>query len=463
MKMKNLIVARVLLWTWLCSLVRSLAEAQDIRADFPLAKDQDSFDTHSFGGSMMREHFQLNYTNFNHGSFGACPKSVLKYQSSLRLQQEQQPDVWMRQRYRQLLNETRAKVASYIGLLPSQEDGLVLVESASTAVNSIMRSYPWTQGDVIVYFSVAYAMVKNTATWLAETEGVQIVQVPVAFPIGEEQAESAFLDPMQQALQHLPDPSKLKMVVLDHMVSVPAVKEPIDQLAAMVKTINPTSFVLVDGAHILGQTRDLNISRMSNVDAYLSNGHKWLYSAKGSAFLWVNQSSITATFPEPTVISSGNLMGPTCTTSLSQRYEYVSSRDYTAFLSMSAAIDFRHNLMDGGDLAIYKYCRTLALQAKHYLLELWNATALAPDSIEEFMINIELPAAINSPSKGLALHNYLLDHHNTYMLVLGSGQQYTRLSSQIYLEMDDFQRLGDLVLKYITIMEEAQWSTQTVV
>lgn len=36
-----------------------------------------------------------------------------------------------------------------------------------SAVNSIMRSMKWDAGGVILYLSSAYAMVKNTAAWLA--------------------------------------------------------------------------------------------------------------------------------------------------------------------------------------------------------------------------------------------------------------------------------------------------------
>jgi hypothetical protein len=56
--------------------------------------------------------FLLNYTNFNHGSFGSCPQQVLEYQTSLRKQQEQQPDPFLRDTYKKLWNDTRVEVAS---------------------------------------------------------------------------------------------------------------------------------------------------------------------------------------------------------------------------------------------------------------------------------------------------------------------------------------------------------------
>jgi selenocysteine lyase/cysteine desulfurase len=425
----------------------------------------------NFGREMLQQEFLLNYTSFNHGSYGACPKKVLDFQNSLRLQQEQQPDPWMRVRYLQYINATRRKLAEYVqATTPEQAETLVLVESASTAVNSIMRSMQWKQGDIILYFDVAYGMVKNTAKWLqaeysdsssdsdSDDNGIQIVEVPVHFPISEETASSAFTVPLKQALDQLqakhPLLEHLRLVVLDHIVSAPAVKEPIDELAQMIKNYAPHCFVLVDGAHAMGQVKTLNLSAMSNVDAYLSNGHKWLYSPKGSAFLWVNQSSVVNNlFPQPTVISSANPLG----TSLSQRYSYVSSRDYTAFIAMQKAIDFRRYV--GGEDAIYHYCRTLAVQAKGYLMDLWKVDAMAPNSMEEFMINILLPEAIHTQEMATELMNYLLREHQMYIRIAyhgPSGILYTRLSSQIYLEMDDFVKLGDLVLQFCSSIGQAK-------
>lgn len=118
---------------------------------------------------------------------------------------------------------------------------------------------------------------------------------------------------------------------------------------------------------------------------------------------------------------------------------------------MSAALDFRQSKL-GGEDAVYEYCRTLALSAKHYLMGLWKVEAMVPDRMEEFMINIELPAGIDSIDAGKALMEDLETQHGIYMIALydgPSGRFYTRLSAQVYLELEDFQRLGMLVLDFI--------------
>ncbi|KAG7344919.1 isopenicillin-N epimerase [Nitzschia inconspicua] len=428
--------------------------------------------------------FLLNYTNFNHGSFGACPKPVLEYQNQLRRQQEQQPDPFLRKHYKQLWNETRVRIAQS-WKVPYQQ--LVLVESASTAVNSILRSVEWKSGDVILYFSTAYGMVKNTAQWLKWQYGLEIVEVPIQFPIAN--GNDAYLKPLEACLKTLKtngELSKLKVAVLDHVVSIPAIKLPILALtklirqytASNVSTESFSPFILVDGAHAWGQVPTEEISSLLGeesgfnddekmaqaggwIDAYLSNGHKWMYSPKGSAVLWVHASRISRTFPEPTVISSENSMQQNSFDTdevddpLYHRFIYTSTKDYTALLSLAAAMDFRNDVL-GGDVGIHTYIRNLALQAKSHLMQVWNTPIpMAPNDMEEYMINVILPISKDDENKtevGLALQQWLYDQHDMYVVIAqepSSGYIYTRLSAQVYLEMSDFIQLGNVVLEFL--------------
>ena len=428
-----------------------------------------------FGHEMLEAEFLLNYTNLNHGSYGSCPKCVLEYQSMLRQQQEQQPDIFMRQHYKVLLSQTRDEIANQVlNVEEYPNETLVLVESASTAMNSIVRSMKWNRGDIIICFSIEYAMFNNVVSWLKEMYGVELLQIPISFPIleggknddeEEDISITAFTIPLQNALERLKEESKiqkLKLAVFDHISSAPAVKEPIKELALLVKRYNQDCFVIVDGAHAMGQLLQpplrIHHSTVGPIDAYFSNGHKWFYSPKGSAVLWVNQSITTNIFPEPTVISSTNSIVQG--TSLIHRYEYVSTRDYTNILSLSKALRFRRDVC-GGELAIYNYTRTLALEAKHHLVKRWNISSnqiLVPDSMEVFMINVPLPEnTITTTSMANQLMTYLFEKHNIYARIMpwmlepdgATGHFYTRLSSQIYLELSDFIRFGEVVLEFL--------------
>jgi selenocysteine lyase/cysteine desulfurase len=122
---------------------------------------------------------------------------------------------------------------------------------------------------------------------------------------------------------------------------------------------------------------------------------------------------------------------------------------------MAKALEFRKYI--GGEDAIYEYTRNLALEAKHYLMDLWNVDSIVPDSMEAFMVNMALPASISDQAVANDLKEYLLREHNMYIVVLfHTDILFTRLSSQIYLEMSDFVRLGDLVQRYVQPMNSRE-------
>lgn len=113
-----------------------------------------------FGHELKEKHFLLaeNFINLNHGSFGTIPKVVAEAQRKLVLEQgsfwvifaqvvpiylsdtlwtESYPDTWFRESYYDYIDKSRELIASFVN---ATLDGLVLVENASSAVNSILRS-----------------------------------------------------------------------------------------------------------------------------------------------------------------------------------------------------------------------------------------------------------------------------------------------------------------------------------
>jgi hercynylcysteine S-oxide lyase len=292
-------------------------------------------------GRAMRDRFLLadGFTNFNHGSFGSVPKVVSEAQRAYSLQCEARPDKWFRQDYFVCVESARSMLAKYVNA-PSPDD-LVMVENASGAINSVMRSMNWEAGGIILYLSSAYAMVKNTASWLARTSGgtVEIVEVKLGpdFPMA---GDDSVLNPLRDALKK--HRGKVKLLVVDHITSVPAVTLPVAEILALARSSEVLGSiaafpVLVDGAHALGQV-DIDLQAMGDPDFYVSNAHKWLYAPKGSAFLYVRKDRQKANFPEPTVISSSGKQD------FVGRYAYTGSRDYTPFCSVVNAFEFRASL-----------------------------------------------------------------------------------------------------------------------
>jgi selenocysteine lyase/cysteine desulfurase len=320
-------------------------------------------------------------------------------------------------------------------------------------VNSVLRSLPLLKGDVILYLSTAYTMVKNTAAFLANERGVTLLEVKVPIPVT---SVEDFLKPVEKAIKGMGSGERLKLAIFSHVSSTPSFIEPIVALSSVVKSLSPKCKVLVDGAHVLGQL-PLNLNSLGeHVDYYVSNCHKWMYAPKGSAFLWCKDTSGV----QPTVISSRNKVDPPGSgvgevPDFGSRYAYTGTKDFTAYLAVSDALAFRSELEGSRGMSVIEYNTGLGRWAGDYLVGLWGTRRLCPREMEAFMINVELPTT--DIEEAARMRVKMLEEEGVYMLVLrdeGSGIVYTRLSMQVYLEREDFVRVGELVLKFLRHNEQ---------
>jgi selenocysteine lyase/cysteine desulfurase len=310
-----------------------------------------------YGHDLKSKYFLLNDTfyNLNHGSFGTVPKPVFDAQCKFFLEQESFPDTWFRQSYYDYINSTRAALAQ---LIHADTDDVVLVENASSAVNSILRSLGFKQGDKILRLSTAYGMVINTLDWMVETLGIEVIVVDVVFPVKD---HHQIISAVSAALTEHPD---VKLCIFSHISSMPALIEPVQELTVLAKQKN--ALVMIDGAHAPGVI-DIDVNDIG-ADFYLGNCHKWLYSPKGTAFLFVAKTQQTELSPEPTVISSSGDL------SFVGRYKYTGTRDYTAFASIPAGLAFVDRL--GGAQQVQNYCHHLAVEGGKILAHAWNTSLL---------------------------------------------------------------------------------------
>lgn len=92
-----------------------------------------------FGIQLKQKYFYLanDFINFNHGSFGTVPVPVYDQQHAFFLESESFPDKWFRKSFMKYVERSRQLIASYVH---SDENDIVLVENASSAVNSLLRS-----------------------------------------------------------------------------------------------------------------------------------------------------------------------------------------------------------------------------------------------------------------------------------------------------------------------------------
>jgi hypothetical protein len=87
---------------------------------------------------MLSEFMLANFTNLNHGSFGATPREVIDAQRRWIDRAEARPDDWFRRDYKDVLAGVRTRVAA---MLDADDDDVTFVENASSAMNAVFRSY----------------------------------------------------------------------------------------------------------------------------------------------------------------------------------------------------------------------------------------------------------------------------------------------------------------------------------
>jgi selenocysteine lyase/cysteine desulfurase len=341
-------------------------------------------------GHKLRDNFILdpNYINLNHGSYGATPKDVLTEQSSYRTTTEGNPDKFFRYTLFDLIDNARKLLATYINA--SWKD-IVFIQNASEGMNAILRSLITKPDTSIVYLDLEYYMVSQTLTYLKDTIGITLLQVDTdnLFPVVDsEDFNIHLLSLVKEKLINI-DSSHKKICTFSHITSMPAIVLPVKSLADLCHSEGAT--VVVDGAHSLGNIH-IDVPSLS-ADVYVSNGHKWFFTPKGSAFLWVSPSFHSNSNPYkpgqiyPVTISNEGI-GESDYATL---FSWLGTKDYGSILSFPSAMKFRNIY---GDDDIISYNHKLASSGGKLLAKLWNTQLLVPSGkLLCSMVNVELPTS----------------------------------------------------------------------
>ena len=402
-------------------------------------------------GRNLRSLYQYDpsYLNLNHGSYGSVPRSVTLTRRCWSDHVESSPDQWYRYDMFDTIDQVRQKLSKYIH--SASPDDVVFVDNASHGMNAVLRSLVPTllagKNTKILYLQTAYRMVLNTLDFLHDVYHDQLLQVNITTNVP---SSSTFEDAVVEAVDRALAAEESGTVVLasfSHIVSLPGAILPIKRLVAVCHKYGVQ--VLVDGAHALGHI-PINVQDL-NPDYYVTNGHKWLYSSKGSALLWVNpirQKNIA-----PTTISYEG-QGDT---RFQIGFSYQGTQDMTQFMSMYAALEFRAILTTNNDTKIYDYMHQLAVAGGHILAAAWGTELLLPNNSFGAMVDVRLPS---NASYDVLQHlpATLLAKYNTWVPAYGwdgekfdnsSSKWYVRVSAQIYNDESDFKFLANAVNEII--------------
>ncbi|HET9933369.1 MAG TPA: aminotransferase class V-fold PLP-dependent enzyme [Polyangiaceae bacterium] len=365
-------------------------------------------------------------TFLNHGSFGACPRVVLDAQLAYRERLERDPVRFLAGDLEGLLDVARQSAAAFVDAAP---EDFVFVRNATSAVNTVLASFPFRAGDELLVTDHGYAACRNAAEYWAARASARVVEACLPWPLSD---ADAALDAIRRVLT-----PRTRFALVDHVTSPSALVLPIERIVAELRDRGVT--VLVDGAHAPGML-PLSV-RAVGADYYTGNFHKWCCAPKGAAFL--------ATTParrgtlRPLVVSHGATADRPERPRAWLEFDWVGTEDPTAYLTVPHALDFIRTALPGGLAALYQQNRTLVLEARALLGERLGAVPSAPSDFVGSMATVTLPAAgLPAPA---ALSRRLLEEHRIEVPVFtvnGSRDCAFRVSAHLYNALEDYQHFA---------------------
>jgi isopenicillin-N epimerase len=365
-------------------------------------------------GIGLRDEFLLDpsVTFLNHGSFGACTRSVFERYQAWQLELERQPVLFLGRRIDGLLAEARTALGAYVGADP---EDIVFVPNATTGVNCAAWAVGLQPEDEVLTTDLEYGALDLTWEHVCGDFGARYVRTPIRLPVtsSEELVEAVWAGVGPRT----------RVLFISHHTSSTALTLPVAELCARARDAGVRT--VVDGAHVPGHL-PLDL-RTLDVDYYAANCHKWLGAPKGAGFLYVRPELQRDIHP---LVFSWGYEGDD--PSFLSRHEKQGTRDPSAYLTVPVAIEWqREHDWD----AVRKRCHELARRARNEL----GLEPVAPDSSEFFrqMVTLRLPSDVR-PN----LQELLYDDHRIEIPVTERGEErFIRASFQGYNDDEDLRRL----------------------
>ena len=377
----------------------------------------------------------------NHGSYGATPRPVLEAQQTWRLRLEHEPVRFMVERLEPALDAARAAVGAFVG---AGADDLAFVSNATSGVNTVLRSLSLRPGDELLTTDHEYNAVRNALDFVAERSGARVVVAAVPFPL--ESPASAVAAVLEAVTP------QTRLAVIDHVTSATGLVLPV---ADLVRRLAERGIdTLVDGAHAPGMV-ELDVAGLGAA-YYAGNLHKWVCAPKGAAFLWVRPDRQDGI--RPLVISHGANSLRRDRSRFRLEFDWLGTGDPTAWLAVTAAIDFGASLMKGGWPALRARNHALVLRGRDLVAAATGAAPPAPDAMLGSMASLSLGWAQEPGTDadvelyGDRVHGALLAAGFQTMIAPWPQrpqgrrwQRLLRLSAAAYNDLGQYQRLAALL------------------
>ena len=379
-------------------------------------------------------------TFLNHGSFGSCPRPVLKFQRTIQDRLERQPVKFLVDEFEALWDESRRTLAKFVG---ADADNLVYVTNATGGVNTILRSLQFKRGDELLVTNHEYNACRCALDFVAARAGARVVLAKIPFPItSPQQVVDAVLERVTR---------RTRLVLMDHVTSPTGLVLPLEPILRELNLRGVES--LVDGAHAPGML-PLDFRKLG-ATYYTGNCHKWLCTPKGAALLHVRRDRQADI--HPLVISHGANVPRTDRSRFLLEFGWMGTGDFSAWLSVPESIRLIGGLLPGGWPAVMQRNRSLALAARNILCDALEVPPPCPDEMIGTLATVPLPEMSAADAKRISngqtpLRARLLREHDIEVPVFpwpAPPKQWVRVSAQLYNSLPQYARLAEALKKVL--------------
>jgi isopenicillin-N epimerase len=380
-------------------------------------------------------------TYLTHGTFGACPRSILEAQRALVAELEANALRFLDREFEVRLDAARAAVAAFLNADP---EGLVVVPNATTGVATVLESLRLRPGDELLTNDHEYNATLNALATVAERARGRVVRVSIPLPIRHpEQVVEAILAGVTP---------HTRLALISHVTSPSGLVFPIETIVRELDRLGVDT--LVDAAHAPGQVPvDMNALGAAY---WTGNGHKWLCGPKVAGVLHVREDRRSGVLP--LVTSHGRNDPRSDRPQLWKEFDWQGTGNPTAFLALPGAIELVGGLQPGGWLGHMAANRALVLAGRDLLDERLGLEPIAPDSMVGSMASIALPIAPGEATTGalttsLALEDRIEVPVGPFPVRAarepGAAPSHAllRLSAQRYNQPADYERLADALVR----------------
>lgn len=452
-------------------------------------------------GKPMRALFPFapTYRNLNHGSYGTYPSTVGAVRAQHLADHEARAEIHKRIDSPALVRKARAAIQPLLG--PDVHvNEVVFVANATTGVNTVLRNLAahWSapapdSGDAVLYFTPIYGACDKTLQNLAETGRVHPVEVHVSFPQDDDDAvvqklRDAYSAATARGLT-------VRLAIFDTIVSAPGLLQPWERLTAVCRELGILS--LLDAAHAIGHIDLTHLgSPEVSPDFFVSNCHKWLFVPRGCAMFYVpfrNQHHLATSFPTSHGYELPGKRGDQSATALAalsastspppdtyftELFADVGTLDYSPWMSVPDAVRFREEVC-GGEAAIRDYSIDLVQKGSDRVAAILgtevmdnprsNIRACCLNNVRlPFKVTTEEDAGADADPEAVPLAQfepmlgwltaYSAKKYDTYFrITYYEGQPWVRLSGQVYLELEDFEWAGEVLLDLVAQVKKGDW------